>query len=258
MRQCQTPIPLANPGSGIASIANSASVFGQASARIEEMPDPSPFAGRAQGDRPAQLIDRRHAVLPAPARRAAQRVDRAGRGAQLDDVGALGVDRWIGAKAQRRRRAERDAEDVLVLGHVAMPAQRRAGRVFGDQHVAQRLRLDTRPARDTRAQRVQLLDQRLRRQQLVGVVVVAAAEARDAAARRVLLVDRRLQRQRADQRDQRGLLVAREEFGFVGQALGQAGGDRLGQVVEQRPLAQDTPSIMRAAMARWNGMIAAR
>jgi hypothetical protein len=105
---------------------------------------------------------------------------------------------------------------------------------------------------------VQCLDQRLRRQQLVGVVVVAAAEAHDAAARRVLLVDRGLQRQRADQVDEGRLLVARQEIGLVGEALGQVGRNRLRQVVEQRALAQATPSMMRAAIARWNGMIAAR
>jgi hypothetical protein len=145
-----------------------------------------------------------------------------------------------------------------VVGHVAVPAQRRAGRVFGHQDLAQRVGLDARPARDTRAQRVQLLDQRLRRQQLVGVVVVAAAEARDAAARRVRLVLRGVQRQRADQRDQRLLLASREELRLVGQALGQVARRRLGQVVEQGRLVQATLSIMRAAIARWNGRTAAR
>ena len=60
------------------------------------------------------------------------------------------------------------------------------------------------------------------------------------------------------QGDQRGLLVAREEVRLVGQALGQVRRKRLRQLVEQAALAQDTPSMTRAAITRWNGMMAAR
>lgn len=159
-------------------------------------------------------------MLPCPARRPAQQVHRA----RLDQEFESGRPRGcraghVGPELHHRVVVQRDADDVLEVGHVAVPAQRCAGPVLGDQHVAEVFGPDAGPCGHLGPQRMQRLGQRRARLEAVGVEVVAAAEAGAAAPRRVFLVAHLLERQALHDSQQFGLFGGAQKAALVAQAL---------------------------------------
>jgi len=92
-------------------------------------------AARAQGDRIAQRLGRRDAVLPVPARGAGQHIRGARRQREIEHVGGFRVQRRIAPQPHAGGTQQAHADDALERRHVAMPAEWRARRVLGDQHV---------------------------------------------------------------------------------------------------------------------------
>ena len=150
---------------------------------------------RAEGDRVAELRGGRDHVLPAPADVPAARHTRSAARASSPERRLPPLVRTgrIGSKAHAAAPRERDADDGLVFGHVAMPAQRGAGRT--------RRRARSRTPREPRGPTPRPSRATARNsagkgepgQQSVVVVVVGDAEVGDATARGVALVVRPLQ-----------------------------------------------------------------
>src|SRR4051794_3382540 len=90
-----------------------------------------------EGDGVAERVDARDAVLPFAAGRSAQQVRRARR---QDEGRPVPTGSGRAAEPEGAGRSERDADDVAEVGPVAVPADRRAGRVFGDENVREAVR----------------------------------------------------------------------------------------------------------------------
>ena len=93
----------------------------------------------AKGDRKAQLLSRRDAVLPIMASGARKKIG----GARLQmEAGAIEPGIGPPAKAQRRRRAERNADDLIEHVAVTVPADPGARVIAGEQNVDEVARLE--------------------------------------------------------------------------------------------------------------------
>jgi hypothetical protein len=188
-------------------------------------------------------------VLPAPARIAAEHIGRARRKFQREHLLAI-LGRRKRAKAHAARRGERDAAHELEVRNVAVPAERGAGAVLGDERVLELFRRDFEPSCDAPAQRLEnARDGRRRAKRAVGEVVVEAETDR-AALRGVVLVARFLEGQRGDRGDEIALLGGRQELGLV-QKTGRAGrgGEKLLLLAAQ--LNAWIPVMARPRISAW-------
>src|SRR5204863_8768532 len=163
----------------------------------------------SQRDRVALLRDRRNAVLPLPADVVFHHVDRARLELEAEDGASIRKR----AEAHPARAVERDAGDDLEMRRIAMPADWRPRRVFGDEPVHEIRSRPLEPCGNARAH----LDQERRKFDarkvglLIGfrIEIVALAETYDASPRRVLAKARLAKRKFRDMREQRVFLLAR-------------------------------------------------
>src|SRR6185503_18894127 len=105
---------------------------------------------------------------------------------------------WIASQAHARPAAERDAGDAAEVRRIAVPAERRARAVLGDERLLEHLGREIHPCGDPGAER---REKRWRGRRLADPVrdeVIAESEIRNAPARRVLLVLRLCQRELRD------------------------------------------------------------
>ena len=109
------------------------------------------FGQGAEGDREAELIARRDAVLPIPSRLAREQVSRARLDLEAGAPEAAAGTRW------RKRSVagvfERNADDLLEHIAVAVPADAGAGIVAREQDVDEVVRRDARESSGLVAQR---------------------------------------------------------------------------------------------------------
>src|SRR4051812_40838662 len=143
-------------------------------------------------------------MLPAPARGAVHLICRAR--CQVEDDGFI-VAGWIVSQAHARPAAERDAGDAAEVRRIAMPAERGARAVFGDERLLERLGREIHPCRDPGAERREERRRGRRLADLVRDEVIAESEIRDAPPRRVLLVLRLRQRELRDLGEERPLFL---------------------------------------------------
>src|SRR5262249_38882059 len=133
---------------------------------------------RAKCDGVAQRLKWRNAVLPLLAHLARQQID----GARCKREGApLPALILRAAEPETGRRQQRDADHVLELRPVAMPADRRAGLVFADQDHADVVRLMPGPAGGAVAQGKQRDGKVWHDFHLAAALVVARTERQHAA-----------------------------------------------------------------------------
>src|SRR5262249_54032535 len=182
-------------------------------------------------------------MLPLPARCAAHEVRRARLEIDLPGGPLTGFG-WPGTKAKSRVAKERDAQHVLELWHVPVPAEGRRGAVLGDHCVLDALLRNSGPLGKSRPQRQQELRNGWRLRQFLVGEVIAAAEAHDPPSRTPFLVLRFLERQRANDLEQLRFLRNAQELRGVGEP-GWPGGRR----VEQLRLYHECSMDVRARLA---------
>src|SRR5579884_53658 len=174
-------------------------------------------AGRAERYGISRLLDRRNAVLELPARGSLHDVKRP----RFQDYGrnpALGA---VRLETHPATAAQRNADDLLKLRHVTMPANRRAGRVFSDDgfdefFASQACGCGRAPAHG----RQELRDCRSRRG-FSAAEIVFPAVLHNAAAGDVAVEIKRPKLEASDAAEQACLFGFRQEIRNVGEAFGQ-------------------------------------
>jgi hypothetical protein len=136
------------------------------SARCKSVP------GSAKGDRPACHVHLRNAVLPFVSSFAREMVDGSRRQQCRRPIKAA---RPASAEPHRRRRAERNADDMLEDGPITMPADPGARIVADHQGLHERVRSKSGKRRGLLAQRQQPIGDRIGRAEASGVEVVPPA-----------------------------------------------------------------------------------
>src|SRR5215203_6173635 len=169
----------------------------------------------AEGDRIAKLLDRRDAVLPLRPR---QSLEEVGRTRLEHEADAFPSVSGFAPEAERTGRHERDADDLGEDAPVPVPADRRAGAVFGQEHVLQVCRGDPRERSGAAADGQQELRHVLDPVQAGVGEVVLPAERDDAPLATVALEFELLERQLSDSRDEGTLLLGQDQIGLVSKA----------------------------------------
>lgn len=183
-------------------------------------------------------------MLPAPSGHSAHRIRRTRR--ELQRVREALARFWrIRTQPHSRTTCKRDTHDLLEVGYVAVPPQRRVGKVLGNHRVVDLRWRNTCPCGDSLSQRVQKfwegrsIVQRMMRE------IVPAAEAHDAPFCLPLAVGCLRKGQRLDAGEQGALLLWSQEFRLIVKARGQ-----VCRGTEEFRLCHPLNMWMSAAMAR--------
>src|SRR6185437_4620095 len=173
---------------------------------------------RPQSDRVAKAVENRNAVLPHRAGRPREQISRA----RLDhERRALPGRTGRAAEARAAGRKQGNANDLVELSLVAMPAAARAGLILIDENLAEGLRRPIEQRRDLAPERFKKLRKRRRLDHRPGAVIIAVAEAHHLTIGEVAVEVERLERQGAKLARERLLLVGGHNIWAVSKPSGK-------------------------------------